>query len=100
MPSSTISIYSTNLQERPSGDTPSPSPKAMSISNNPSPHKEKVIKDSSLQIQVSLDEVMEMPKLDLENPTLEQIILFQEILVKKEETRRAKKRTSTGESIT
>ena len=44
--------------------------------------KGKTIKDSSLDIQVSLDEIIEMIKIDLENLTFEKTIILQEILAK------------------
>lgn len=83
MLSANIVVSSTNIQERPSGDTPLPSPKEVTHCSTPSPRKEKAIKDSSSDIQVSLDDVIEMPQFDFANLTLEQTILLQEILVKK-----------------
>lgn len=74
-----------------SGDTPSPSPKEVSRNNTSTPHRGKAIKDCSLDIEFILDDVIEMPQLDLENLMLEKIIFLQEILVKKkrqEELRR------------
>ena len=56
-----IIVSSTNVQARPSGDTPSPSPKPVLRRNTSTPHTRKEIKDNSLDIEVSLDEVIEMP---------------------------------------
>ena len=57
-----IVVLSTYAQERLSGDTPSPTLKAVPSINTPSPSiKRKAIKDVSLDIEVSLDEIIEMP---------------------------------------
>ena len=71
MPSATIFVSSTNVQTRPSGDTPSPSPKDMCSNKTSTPCTRKEIKDSSPNIKVTLDEVIEMPELNLANLTLE-----------------------------
>ena len=86
-----IFVSGTDVQTRPSGDTPSPSPKAMWSNNTSTPCTRKEIKDSSPNIKVSLDEVIEMPQLELANLTLELAIFLQETLAKKkkqEELRR------------
>ena len=78
-----------------SGDTPSPTLKVVLNGNTPSPRRNrKAIKDVSLDIEVSLDEIIEMPQLDLKNLTLEKAILLQEFLAKRkreEEIRRENK---------
>ena len=56
----------------------------MLSNNTPSlRRKRKVIKDVSPNIEVSLDEIIEMPQLDLENFSLEKTIFLQEFLTMK-----------------
>lgn len=93
-PSATIVVLSTNAPKQPSGETPSPTPKVVPSSNTPSMSKGKPTIGTSLGIEVSLDEVIEMPQLELANITLEKKNLLQEILAKKkkkEELRREHK---------
>lgn len=66
----TIVVSRKYAQAQPSGE-------------NPSPRKRRSIKDVSLAIEVSQDEIIEMPQLDLANLILEQTILLQEVLAKK-----------------
>lgn len=54
------------------------------LRNNTLPRRKgKEIKDNSLYITISWDEVTAMPKWDLENLTLEQTIMLQDIFAKK-----------------
>lgn len=83
-PSTTIVISSINAQERSSGDTPLSTPKVVPTYITPSLNrKRKEIKYVSPDIEVSLDEIIEMPQFDLANITLQQNIFLQEILKKK-----------------
>ena len=85
-PSATIFVLSTDPPTLLSGDSPLTTPKEVLSSNTPSLRtRGKSIKDRSPDIEVSLDEITKMPELDLENLTLEQIIMLQEILVKKKQ---------------
>ena len=80
----TIIVSNMDAQEKVSGETPSPTPKVVLSNNTPSSRrKRKVIKDVSPNIEVSLDEIIEMSQLDLENITLEKNIFLQQILKKK-----------------
>lgn len=92
--SSTIVVSSTDTPTGLSGETPSPTPKLVPDNNTSSSSKGKWIKDTSLDIEVSPDEVIEMVRLDLTNIALEKTILLQEIMAKKkkqEELRRQHK---------
>ena len=61
-PSAIVVVLSTDAQVRPSGDTPSPTPKIVSNSNILSLNKKrKEIKDISIDSEVSLDENIEIP---------------------------------------
>lgn len=91
MLSVTIVVPSTDVQERTSGHTHSPSPKLVLGCNTSTYCTWKAIKDYSRDIEVSLDGVIKMLEFDLENLTLEKTILLQEMFAKKkrqEEIRR------------
>lgn len=63
MLSATIIVPSIEVQERLSGDTPSPTlTLAVSSKKNPKKEKGKNINENSLDNNVSLDEIIEMPK--------------------------------------
>lgn len=70
-PSATIFVSSTDIPIQLSGDTASPPPKVVPSSKTSTPHIRSAIKNLSPSIEVNFDEVIEMPKLDLENLTLE-----------------------------
>lgn len=84
MPSSTIVVSVTNAQDKPSGETPSPTlALVVQSSKNPEKGKGKKKKIHSLGKFVTLDEVIEFLDWYLKNLTFEKIVILQDILERK-----------------
>lgn len=92
--SATISSPSIEAQARPRGDISSPSlTLAVPRSNTPKKSKGKKFKDNSLDITISLVEVIDIPKWNLANLTFEKTVTLQEILAKKKKQEEMRKKT-------